>query len=676
MATTGIDENKLRHAFLEDADDLVQKLSTSLLLLEKERDNRELVNEVFRLIHSLKSESAVLGYAVFSNLAHKMEDVLGMVRDGSATLDKSRLEAVFAGSDLLAEMLVAVERGAGDAQFDTTTVEKGLGLEAEGAPPAEEPRGVEARAARQPVMLGDLERRRLAEARDRGERLYRLVITVDESEPMKFARAYLAFVNLELASNVVKVVPPMEGETAEDSLYARTEIYLTTHEAESVIRAAAEIDQACAEIERLRIEEYLAPSRRGSGAPSSARQAAGAEPADAPKKPSGEKTTIRVDTKKLDDLWILIAELIQQKAHISRIYDRFARSADPQAVREDLGESFDSLDKISNSMQQVMMETRMIPISIIFNKFPRLVRDLSRKLGKAIELAVSGEETEIDRGIVEALSDPLTHIIRNSIDHGIEFPEERVRLGKPEKGRVRISAYQQGGGIVIELEDDGKGIDLERVRSKALALGVPGAAEMDEGQLVDLIFLPGFSTRDVVTDLSGRGVGMDVVATRIRGDLKGDVTVSTVAGEGTLITLLLPLTFSITNALLVRAENIVYALPLSAVESTLKVLNTEIRGEEGRRTCIWTGEEIPLFYLGGIQGKGLPRAEEYFTVILSYGADRAGLVVDELLEEQELVIKPIDDLLNGEKRFSGISVLEDGTPVFILDTSFVQGGTL
>jgi two-component system chemotaxis sensor kinase CheA len=293
-----------------------------------------------------------------------------------------------------------------------------------------------------------------------------------------------------------------------------------------------------------------------------------------------------------------------------------------------------------------------------------------------VELAVSGEDTEIDRGIVEALSDPLTHIIRNSIDHGIESPEEREKLGKPEKGKVRISAYQQGQGIVIELEDDGRGIDHSQVREKAIAMRIRGAEEMTEDQLMDLIFLPGFSTRETVTDLSGRGVGMDVVATRIRGDLKGAVTVTTVQGEGTLITILLPLTFTIANALLVRAESMIYALPLAGVDSTAKILNTEIRGDGGHRTCTWGGEEIPLYYLGSLQGKGLKRSEEYFAVFLSYGMDRACLVVDELLEEQEIVIKPIDDLLNGRKRFSGISVLEDGTPVYILDISFVQEGAL
>jgi two-component system chemotaxis sensor kinase CheA len=335
-------------------------------------------------------------------------------------------------------------------------------------------------------------------------------------------------------------------------------------------------------------------------------------------------------------------------------------------------ESFDSLDKISSGMQQVMMDTRMIPISVIFSKFPRLVRDLSRKLGKPVELVLSGEETEIDRSIVEALSDPLTHIIRNSLDHGIEFPEERVRRGKSEKGRVSVSARRQGGNIVIELADDGRGMDSEQLRRKALEMGIPGAAHFSEAQLLELVFLPGFSTKDVVTDVSGRGVGMDVVASRIRGELKGDVALGTQPGGGTRVTLLFPLTLTIVNALLVRGDSQLYAIPLTDVDSTAKLLATEIRGEEGKEYSSWMDDAIPVFSLGALFGKGRHKTEEYFATVLRHGDSKAFLVVDELIEERDIVIKPVDDLLNTQRLFSGVSVLEDGRLVFILDTSFIR----
>jgi two-component system chemotaxis sensor kinase CheA len=247
-----------------------------------------------------------------------------------------------------------------------------------------------------------------------------------------------------------------------------------------------------------------------------------------------------------------------------------------------------------------------------------------------------------------------------------------LRRGKNEKGRVSVSARRQGGNIVIELEDDGRGMDVESIRRKAVGMGMSGAEGFTEAQLLDLVFLPGFSTKEVVTDLSGRGVGMDVVATRIRGDLKGDVVLRTEQNRGTRVTLFLPLTLTIVNALLVRGDAQLYALPLTDVDSTAKLVSTEIRGDEGRETALWMEEEIPVFSLGAVFGNSRRRMDEYFAAVLRNGDRRAYLVVDELIEEREVVIKPVDDLLNSQKMFSGVSVLENGKLVFVLDTSFIR----
>ena len=432
---------------------------------------------------------------------------------------------------------------------------------------------------------------------------------------------------------------------------------------DAALSAAASVDQiSSVQIERCDYAALLAPpvpSRPAvsipSAVPAAPESPAQPVPEAAPAQSLPvERTSIRVDTRKLDDLWSFIAELVLHKSQISRLSESLGKGADVNTVREDLAESFDALDKISNGMQQAMMDTRMIPISVIFSKFPRLVRDLSRKLGKPIELSLSGEDTEIDRSVVEALSDPLTHIIRNSLDHGIEFPEERVRLGKSEKGSVNVAARRQGGNVVIELSDDGRGMDVDHIRRKAIGMGIRGAESFTEAQLLDLVFLPGFSTKEVVTDVSGRGVGMDVVATRIRGDLKGDVVLRTEPGKGTRVTLVLPLTLTIVNALLVRGDDQLYAIPLTDVDSTAKLLAVEITGDEGRESSLWR------------------REEESFALVLHHGDRRAFLIVDELIEEREVVIKPVDDLLNSSRLFSGVSLLEDGRLVFILDTSFVR----
>ena len=696
-----MDESRLRHAFLEEAEELSQKLGESLMALESDRTSAHLVNEVFRLTHSLKSESALMGFAALSEVAHRMEDVLGLARNGSLTVEKPVIDSLFAGADLIAEMMAAIAKGGSDADFVTRDVLRGLS--AFGGTPAGTTSGAAAqfpgahaqqagaaataRSGAVPLDLGDFEKLQLAEARDRGEALLRITVSVDEAESMKFPRAYLVFSNLEAVSNVVKVVPTMEGEPVDDALYGRTTLLLTSSNEDEVMHTASGVDQiAHVLIERCPFDAFLAGADGANGTgPAGARQldteAAGTgEAAGAPAgqdeqaRAAGpvEKTTIRVDTRKLNDLWSLIAELVLHKSQIARLSEDIGHGKDVHSVREELVESFDSLDKISSGMQQAMMDTRMIPISVIFSKFPRLVRDLSRKLGKPVDLVLAGEDTEIDRSIVEALSDPLTHIIRNSLDHGIEFPEERVRRGKSEKGRVSVTARRQGGNIVIELEDDGRGMDVETIRRKALDMGMSEAGTFTEGQLLDLVFLPGFSTKDVVTDLSGRGVGMDVVATRIRSDLKGDVILRTENNRGTRVTLFLPLTLTIVNALLIRGESHLYALPLTDVDSTAKLVSAEIRGEEGRESALWMDEEIPVFSLGALFGNGRPKTDEYFAAVLRHGDRKAYLVVDELMEEREVVIEPVDDLLNSQKMFSGVSVLENGKLVFILDTSFLR----
>jgi len=694
---SGPDESRLRRAFLEEAEELSDKLGESLVALESNRADAGLVNEVFRLTHSLKSESALMGFSSLSAVAHRMEDVLGLVRAGTLALGKPVMDGLLGGSDLIAAMMSAIATGASDTGFNTAEVLAALseagGLRPSGAGAAgREPVGADARPAapEQPaapgrpaasasegMTLGPSELAQLSEARDRGERLLRVTVTVSEGEPMKFPRALLVFSNLETVANVVKSVPPMDGGLQDDSLYGTLEVLLTSRDEGEVTRAAAGVDQISdVRVETCPFDAFLArlsqpASGAAAGESSPSTPAAGAAAGDAFRRPtSPERASIRVDTRKLDDLWSLVAELVLRKGHIGRLSEEAGRGLDTVTMREELVEAFDSLDKICSGMQQAMMDTRMIPISVIFNKFPRLVRDLSRKLGKSVELSLSGEDTEIDRSIVEALSDPLTHVIRNALDHGIEFPEERVRRGKPEKGRVSVSARRQGGTIVIELADDGRGIDVEGIRRKAVDMGLGGAESLTEGQLLDLVFLPGFSTKEVVTDLSGRGVGMDVVATRIRGDLKGDVALRTARDAGTHVTLILPLTLTIVNALIVRGDTQLYALPLSEVESTAKLLNAEIRREQGREVARWGEEEIPVLSLGALLGSGRRRAEESFAAVIRHGERSAYLIVDELIEEREVVIKPVDDLLNPHRLFSGVSVLENGKLVFILDTSF------
>jgi two-component system chemotaxis sensor kinase CheA len=692
----GLDDARLRSAFLEEAEELVQKLGETLSALEAAPEKKDLINEVFRLTHSLKSEAALMGYASLSGLGHAMEDVLGMARDGELALGPETLARLTEGADRCAMMMGSISQGGTDSEPDPGALIRELSaLVGEGAGPATG-QAAKGRASSQTADAGpapgqgagpeespwavpafdEVELRRIAEARDRGESFLRLTVTVTPDEPMKFARAFLVFSNLEQAANVIRTAPGLEEGPVDDALYARTVFYLTSPPDHASLETAARVDQ----IDSVSIEKLDFPGDGSRRSPAPGRafvddaHGDGGTAASAPPVPSGpvERTSIRVDTRKLDELWTFVAELVLHKSHISRLSEGVARGMDAASIREELTDSSDSLEKISSGMQQAMRDTRMIPISVIFNKFPRLVRDLSRKLGKPVDLALSGEETEIDRGIVEALSDPLTHIIRNSLDHGLEFPEERVRLGKPDRGKVSVSARRQGGTIVIELTDDGRGLDTGRIREKAVSLGIPNADSMSEAQLRELVFLPGFSTKEVVTDLSGRGVGMDVVATRIR-DLKGDVELESEPGRGTRIILRLPLTLTIVNSLLVTENGQLYAVPLTDLDSTAKVAGRDITLGERGEVWPWMGESIPLYSLAGMLGRERPPSDEYFAVVLRHGAHRGVLLVDELIEEREIVIRPVDDLLNTVRIFSGVSVLEDGRLVFILDTSFIRG---
>jgi two-component system chemotaxis sensor kinase CheA len=372
---------------------------------------------------------------------------------------------------------------------------------------------------------------------------------------------------------------------------------------------------------------------------------------------------VRVDTRKLDELWQLVGELVNCRARYSLLAAGLASEQ-----RLDMERVTDALDQVAGQMQQAVMQTRMVPISVLFNKFPRLVRDLSRKLGKSVELELHGRETEIDRSLVEALSDPLTHLIRNSLDHGIETVEERLAIGKPPTGRVVISAQQRGGKIVVESSDDGRGLDLELIRRKAQA-----APEATDEELIGYIFLPGFSTRENVTELSGRGVGMDVVATRIRENLKGELLVRSSAGQGMTTTIILPLTLTILHSLIVRLASSYYAIPIQDIEETLAVEQVSLRQpfpDEPERLA-HGGEDLMVARLSLLFSADLPgeKASETNGVIVKHMGRNVCLLVDEVVEEQDVVVKPIAEVLNTKHLFSGVSVLGDGRIAFLLDTA-------
>ncbi|NOY10085.1 MAG: chemotaxis protein CheA [Spirochaetes bacterium] len=667
----GIDEKKLKRAFLDEVEEILEHLDQALLELEKQPDNTELLNEVFRFIHSLKSEAAMLGFTSLSGLAHKIEDVFDKLRNREMSITQVLMDTILSATDQLHEIISVIEKGGRDDDFNVAEIVNLLKSACGETITLE----VSKEDVDEPVRkriefekrheFSCFEKEQLIEAGERKEEFYRLTCRIDDECPMKYARAYLLHNNLEKIVNVVKAIPSMDLEQESDENYATIVFYITASCDEKEIYKAVEIDQVQkAELLKLDLSEYMLPGRKDT-------EQNGRAGTAALSLKRVERNSIRVGTKKLDELWSLVGELIINKSQLSKIAKIINSLNINPAMSETVEAAVDKLDKITDGIQQAMMETRMVPISVIFNKLPRLVRDLSKKLGKNVKLTITGEETEIDRSIVEQLSEPITHIIRNSLDHGIEFSDVRVAKSKPSEGTITVSASQEGGNIILQISDDGSGFDLKKIEEKALEKGLITNGDTAYDKIVRFIFLPGFSTKDEVTDLSGRGVGMDVVATKIKDELHGDVSLNTDPDKGSTVTITLPLTLTILNAVIIRSRDHLYAIPVNKTEETVEVLNTEIRYDNGRAMYNYRDEEVPVIYLDSLLGKRVSRGEENYGVIIRHGSMKGCLFVDMLVEELDIVIKPIDDILNSKHLFSGISVLGDGSIVYILDTSSI-----
>ncbi len=672
LADVGIDKNRLQRAFIEESEEILESLDDALIELENNGGNEAVVNEIFRLMHSLKSESAIVGFNTLSELAHVMEDVFDLVRSGSIELTQEKLEVVLNAVDLIHEMISEISKGGKDSKFSIEDMVNKLRLiSGQIVKDKVDIKSISKEKADEINFeklweFTDFEIQELIEAKQRGETFYRLTGFVDPESPMKYARAFLVYTNLEQIVNVVKTIPSFDEIDENDEKYSKFVIYLTTDDSEKSIYRATEVDQIQkVELIKLDYDEYI----KGKTKNTKKKQPLETKEEDRIFKRI-EKTSIRVETKKLDELWRFVGELVVIKSRIIRLLQYVEKEfLKGDENGETLESVIDTFDKITEGIQQAMMQTRMVPIAVIFNKLPRLVRDLSKKLGKKVRFEVEGEETEIDRSIVEVLSEPITHIIRNSLDHGIEFPDERVTNGKAEEGLIKVSAFQEGGNIILQIEDDGRGFDIDYIREKALNRGFISDVNITDDEVLQVVFMPGFSTKEEVTELSGRGVGMDVVATKVKEDLRGEILLNTKKGEGTSITIVLPLTLTILNAVVIRCREYFYAVPVRKTEETLEILNTELLYEDGNTLYNYRGRKIPVIYLHEILGKSGGKGEENYGVVISHGEKLGCLIVDELMEEEDLVIKPIDDVINVNSIFSGISILGDGKIVYILDTS-------
>lgn len=699
-----MDVSQYLEIFLDETKEHLQSLNTQILELEQEPENMDTINEIFRAAHSLKGMAGTMGYKRMQALTHDMENVFSEVRNGTIKVKANMIDILFQCLDALEEYLSNIQETADEGTNDNEPLIRLLNDVLKGASgdtqktaeqsetqKAEGVSGTEAEERKdggemdkwKEIPLGDSQKRVLAEAMHQGMKVYGLTVKVQESCILKAARAFLVFKALEEVGEIMVSKPSaqdIEDEKFEmdfsiiiitdKSLGKVKEAAAYVSEIEAVYGGAIELneveDEQQADMQGQSQEEGKAvPAQTGAGAGSGAAQVKAAEK-KAASKPVVNRT-VRVDIEKLDVLMNLVSELIIAKNSL------VATSSQESGSRVLFNEQIEYLESVTTNLHESVMKVRMVPIESVVNKFPRMIRDLSKKLDKKMELYMSGEETELDRTVVDEIGDPLMHLLRNSADHGLESTEERIKRGKPEVGSVFLKAYQDGNNVVIEVGDDGNGINVAAVRKKAISRGTiteEQAENMTDKEIIDLLFLPSFSTAQEVSDISGRGVGLDVVKSKIE-SLSGEVEVKSVLGQGSTWTIRLPLTLAIIQALMVVVGGEKYAISLGCIQTIEDILPSEIKTVQGKEVINLRGSVIPIVRLSqelDIESTNSPD-DSMVVVIVKKGDRLAGLVVDELIGQLEIVIKPLGKYINKSKIISGATILGDGEIALILDAN-------
>jgi len=674
-----IDMSEYLSMFLDESKENLQNLNQSLLQLENSPNNLALLDEIFRVAHTLKGMSATMGFTNVADLTHEMENVLDKLRKGEMKVIPEVIDVLFQCLDTLENLISEITSGGGEAVSTSELIAKLRGLLSMNFEQVFQPEDDAFVKADLIEGLNEFEKEVISQAQERGFQIFRIIVTLEEECLMKAARAFMVFRELEEVGEVVKTNPEVreleEGEFKKDF-----EIYLITKTAQNDL---AKKVMSVSEVEKIQITEIILEKRKAeSKVPlKEDQQSVERETLAEDKKlviankdnnniaaPAKNKLsqTVRVDIERLDNLMNLVGELVINRTRLEQIGLKHGLS--------DLGETLEQVGRITTDLQTLVMKVRMVPIEQVFNRFPRMVRDLAKELGKEINLVIEGEETELDRTVIDEIGDPLVHLLRNAVDHGISKPKEREKVGKPQAGTVKLIAYPEGNQVVIRVDDDGKGINPEIVLKKALEKGIlteKEAEKLEPQDIIMLIFKPGFSTVEKITDISGRGVGMDVVRTRIEA-LGGTISVHSKMGEGSSFIIRLPLTLAIIQALLVGLGKEIYAIPLSSIEETISLTPEDIKTIQDKEVMLLRGNVLPVIRLEEIlEAESLQREDEHslYIVVVKTGQRRAGLMVDTLIGQQEIVIKSLGKLLNAFKEFAGATILGDGRVALILDAA-------
>ena len=679
-------DNQYMDMFLDESHEHLQSLNEGLLRLEENMEEISVVNDIFRNAHTLKGMSATMGFAKIAELTHEMEDVLDLVRKEQLKLNEDIMDTLFKCLDSLEQMVDSVGNGEAEDVVDVSDLVAKLSSISKGTPPpaaapaaggasAAPAAGGASGGAGSDLGIDDIDLDVMKKAKDAGMNVFHVKVTLMESCVLKAARSVMVMHALDEIGDVIKSIPPAEDLEQEKFERSFDIILATASDAEAVTNAVDTVS----EIEDIGVEELdpdalAKPAEPAPVAAAPAAAAAAPKKAAAPAKKEGAKAaapkkqhqsqSVRVDIEKLDTLMNLMGELVINKVRLEQIGQTHRMS--------DLMETLEQMDRVTGDLQNIVMKVRMVPVSAVFNRFPRMVRDVSKELGKEINLTIEGEETELDRTVIDEIGDPIMHLLRNSLDHGVESPDAREAKGKPRVGEVGLIARHEGNNVVIMITDDGAGIDASKIRRKAVEKGMitqDEADRLDDADAVRLIFLPGFSTAEQITDISGRGVGMDVVRSKIEA-LSGHVDVETHIDEGSIFKIKLPLTLAIIQAMLVRVQEEMYAIPLTSIDSTVNIEPTDIQTIQNKEVIVLRGEIIPIVRMEeALQVPHVKDSEELFVVVVHAGEAKAGIVVDNLIGQQEIVIKTLGNLFAGLKLFGGATVLGDGRVALILDVA-------
>ncbi len=663
--------------FLEESEDQIEELNANLLKLEKDQSDPQTINDIFRAAHSLKSSAAFVGLYNLSDLAHKMENLLQSIRDGKLSVNLSLVNLLFKCFDLIKNVIENVAAG---RKVDTPYTDMIQRLEAyeknpdvalassQGKPVSQSvaPATVhKEESASNGLQLDRDDTKELEEIlRSNPGKPWLLKVGLKKDAPMKGLRYTLILQNLRSMGNVFRTKPSSE-ELEKGTEEAFLSLLIVSSETQEELTKAANVDM----VENLMIQEYKLTNGYGDSGNSSPYQL------DDEERATEAKVTlksIKVSSDKLDQLMNNVGELVITNSGFQKIYDDLLRTFGDDQLFNELKGRIDLINRISKELQSGIMNIRMVPISTVFRRFSRLVRDLSLETGKTVELVLNGESTELDKKVIDALGEPLLHLIRNSVDHGLETPEERKRSGKSETGIVELNAYQGGSNIMVEIRDDGRGLDVDKIRKKAIEKGLVGeidGAALTESEVYQFIFAPGFSTADRITDISGRGVGMNVVNSLIQ-EFKGKILIQSQKGAGTSFVLSFPQALAIIPSILIVMEEEVYAFPLSEVNETIKVNNEQITTLEGNEIINLRGEVLPIYRLNRILGlQDKTDREEFPVVIVQYKGRKLGFMVDELVGKHETVIKSLEKNFRNIKGLTGASIMGDGTIIMVLDIS-------